>query len=100
MIAPAHENRRARCAARGDEGGKGGNDENKRQTHAHARESKAAHLVDVTDVNSVNDVIQHIYKLRDDGRYRELGQQLFDRLRAEKSFVVLHLGYFFRVKAL
>src|SRR5699024_6788325 len=67
VVAPAHGDGGAGCAALTQKSGKGGEQIDHREAESHAGEGDVAHYGHVADVNAVYDVVEQIDQLRQNG---------------------------------
>ena len=92
LAALAHHNGGAGGAAHAGECRKGTHQQNHRQGHAQAGQSRGSHHRDVADVHTVHHIVEHIHHLRGDGRKRQAEQKPANRSCTQFIFLALHVA--------
>ena len=90
MVLRTHRNRGTRCTTGTRQHGEGVDEHEDRREEADAGQCIRTDLRHMADVDTVDDVIEEVDDLGDDGRDRELGEQLRDAAAAHILCFCLH----------
>lgn len=90
MVLRTHRNRGARCTAGTRQHGEGVDQHEDRREESDAGQGVRADLRHMADVDTIDDVIEEVDDLGDDGRDRELGEELRDAAAAHVLCFGLH----------